>query len=202
MEKINLKMTLVGDSGTGKTSIFAHFQNNYSSQEQPTIGVDFFHKIVSVTPERIITYQIWDTGGQERFRSIVRTYFVNSLGFIFVYDITNYQSFQNLSYWVKEVETLAPRDVCKIVIGSKLDLESKRKVTVEEATAFAESIGASYFECSSHAHMNMDVILPTMEKQIMQKLETEGKIRATSRPSVSLTRFGKRPFNRSCCNIV
>ena len=97
------RLLLVGDSGTGKSSLLLRFtENKFNDQHVATIGVDFKIKTVFVS-NRVIKLQIWDTAGLERFRTITNAYYRNVDGIIIVCDVTNYNSFVNVDKWIKEV---------------------------------------------------------------------------------------------------
>ena len=93
--------------------------------------------------------QIWDTAGQERFRSIQASYYKGANGILVVYDITNRKSFENLNSWLIEIEKNGNKNVYKLLIGNKSDLEDERKVSKEEGKEFAEINGMEFFETSA-----------------------------------------------------
>ena len=93
--------------------------------------------------------QIWDTAGQERFRSIQASYYKGANGILVVYDITNRRSFEGLNSWLIEIEKNGNKNVYKLLIGNKSDLEDERKVSKEEGKEFAEINGMEFFETSA-----------------------------------------------------
>ena len=93
--------------------------------------------------------QIWDTAGQERFRSIQASYYKGANGILVVYDITNRSSFENLNSWLIEIEKNGNKNVYKLLIGNKSDLDSQRKVSKEEGKEFAQINGMEFFETSA-----------------------------------------------------
>ena len=93
--------------------------------------------------------QIWDTAGQERFRSIQASYYKGANGILVVYDITDRKSFDNLNSWLIEIEKNGNRNVYKLLIGNKSDLEDLRKVSKEEGKEFAQINGMEFFETSA-----------------------------------------------------
>jgi len=96
-----------------------------------------------------VKLQIWDTAGQERFRSIQASYYKGANGILVVYDITNRSSFENLNSWLIEIEKNGNKNVYKLLIGNKSDLEDQRKVSKEEGKEFAEINGMEFFETSA-----------------------------------------------------
>ena len=93
--------------------------------------------------------QIWDTAGQERFKNITSSYYRGGNGVLVVYDITDRESFENLTSWLIEIEKNANKNVYKLLIGNKCDLEDKRKISIQEGKEFAESNGMKFIETSA-----------------------------------------------------
>ena len=108
---IQCKVVLIGESGVGKTSIIARYMTNtFSTTLTTTAGANFTTKTVFLEEEnQSIKYEIWDTAGQEKFRSIVKNYYIGSTAAILVYDITNRESFNKVvNYWYKEIKEHIP----------------------------------------------------------------------------------------------
>ena len=97
-----LKYIIIGDSGVGKSNILLPYSNNFFNSEfQSTIGVEFGVKNLSID-DKLYRVQIWDTAGQEQFRSITRAYYKNSVCACVVYDITNKATFENIKSWLED----------------------------------------------------------------------------------------------------
>ena len=96
--------------------------------------------------ERNIRIQIWDTAGQEAFRSITRSYYKNSTCALIVYDITSRKSFEDITIWLKECKDMCYKDILILLIGNKNDLEGRRAVSTEEGKKFAEDNQLLFFE--------------------------------------------------------
>lgn len=123
------KVIRVGDSGVGKTNLLTYFcEGVFKDNYVATIGVDFKIKMLQIEEKRI-KMQIWDTAGQERFRNITQTYYKGAAGILLAYSITDNRSYNNISNWIKQIETNSSEDVCKVLIGTKSDLEDERQVT-------------------------------------------------------------------------
>jgi Ras-related protein Rab-1A len=135
------------------------FSDNYIS----TIGVDFKIKTLEVNG-KTVKMQVWDTAGQERFRTITASYYRGSNGIIIVYDVTNRDSFDHVSFWIKEIERLAAPDVVKILVGNKCDLTEKRVVTTEEGQVVAARYGIKFMETSALTNSNVDDAFTEMAK--------------------------------------
>ena len=118
-----LKVIIVGDSGIGKTNLLTYFcEGVFKDSYVATIGVDFKIKMLQVDDKKI-KLQIWDTAGQERFRNITQTYYKGASGIILAYSITDNRSYNNVFSWIKQIEANSSEDVCKILLGTKNDLQ-------------------------------------------------------------------------------
>ncbi len=143
------KLLLIGNSSVGKSSLLVRFVDDiWEENFVPTIGVDFKLKTLEVNGKKV-KLQIWDTAGQERFKNITASYYRGGNGVLVVYDITDRDSFTNLTSWLIEIEKNANKNVFKLLIGNKNDLESERKVTFNEGKEFADSNGMKFIETSA-----------------------------------------------------
>ncbi len=164
IEKINdlnlshkylFRVCLLGDAGVGKTSILTRFcDNSFRENYNNTIGVDF--RLATLKYNDIISkVHIWDTAGQERFRALTVNYVHNAHGFIFVYDITNKDSFDNIANWIDLSLDNNKNSIINFLIGNKSDQESERKVQRSEAEQFAKEKNLVFFETSAKNDENV-----------------------------------------------
>lgn len=138
------KTVLIGDSGVGKSNIFLRYVKNYfDAMSKPTVGVEFGSKEMVIENSHIKA-QIWDTAGQERYRSITKAYYKGAKGALLLFDVTNRDSFNSVDRWIEEIKNESDPKIVLILIGNKVDLDEKRKVTCEEGIAKAEL----YSKCS------------------------------------------------------
>ena len=151
-----VKTVVVGDSGVGKTSTLFRFVRDVFEEDQtPTLGVEFMSKIIT-REKRRIELQLWDTAGQELFRSVTRGYYRGSIGAFIVYDITNRLSFENVERWLQDLKNTAREDVVIVLIGNKSDLSSHREVSTEDASSFASERNLLFFETSAKTGENVE----------------------------------------------
>ena len=136
--KYIFRVCLLGDAAVGKTSLLTRFcDNSFKENYSNTIGVDF--RIVTLKFKNIISkLHIWDTAGQERFRSLALNYLNNSHGFIFVYDITNKQSFNNVVNWINLALEKNRNYIANFLVGNKSDMDDERIVTKKEGENLAK----------------------------------------------------------------
>ena len=115
-----------------------------------------------------VKLQIWDTAGQERFKNITSSYYRGGNGILVVYDITDRDSFPNLNSWLIEIEKSANKNVYKILIGNKCDLEEKRAVTFQEGKDFADSNGMHFMETSAKTAQKVNDAFETLTSEIIK----------------------------------
>ncbi|EAY11403.1 GTP-binding protein YPTM1, putative [Trichomonas vaginalis G3] len=163
------KILIIGDSAVGKSSILLQFSDQtFSDNYVSTIGVDFKIRTLDVDGKQV-KLQIWDTAGQERFQSIVSNYYHGSHAIALVYDITDRKSFENLRKWVSDVDRLANKQVCRIIVGNKTDLSDKRAVRRDEGQAFADSLGVPFIETSAKTANNIQQLFIQMCQAVSRK---------------------------------
>ena len=136
---LSYKIILVGDSGVGKSCLSIRgtkdvFEPVYSA----TVGFEFMAFFVKIN-EKIIKLQIWDTCGEEVYRSLISSFYKNSSLVIMVYSIDNMHSFSNLEFWLNEIRTKSNPDINVFLIGNKCDLENMRKISKEEGQQFCDN---------------------------------------------------------------
>ena len=122
-----------------------------------------------------VKLQIWDTAGQERFKNITASYYRGGNGVLVVYDITDRESFENLNSWLIEIEKNANKNVYKLLIGNKNDLEEKRKVTFQEGKDFATSNGMQFIETSAKTASKVQEAFELLTQEIIKASVTKDR---------------------------
>eukprot|EP00762_Andalucia_godoyi_P001902 ANDGO_06027.mRNA.1 Ras-related protein RABD2a len=151
------KLIICGDSGVGKSCLLLRFTDDTFQHTESTIAVDFRTKAVVHRDSGMrIKLQIWDTAGQETFRSISRAYYRGAHGVMIVFDVTDERSFENVESWIQTVDVYAPNDVCRVLVGTKADFEDRRVVDYDRASKFAKERGIAYFETSALTGLNVE----------------------------------------------
>lgn len=141
------KIILTGDVAVGKTAMInSLLGSKFNDEYEPSIGVDFFSKTLKFKGKQI-KLQIWDSAGQEKFRSLIPNYIRGASLIYLVYDITNKNSFNHLPDWIKFINNIENTNI--VIIGNKIDLENNRVVSFEEGKKFAEENNYEIFEISA-----------------------------------------------------
>lgn len=153
--KYLFRICLLGDANVGKTSLLSRFcDNSFKEKYNNTIGVDF--RLVTLKCNGFISkIHIWDTAGQERFRSLALNYLNNSHGFIFMYDITDRDSFNNVVNWIDLALEKNVKTIANFLVGNKCDNEGKRQISVEEGKNLAKDKNLFFMETSAKANNNV-----------------------------------------------
>ena len=153
--KLSLKILLIGDSQVGKTSLLLKYTEHVFPEEHiATIGVEYKDKFI-LKDNYNIRLQIWDTAGQERFHSITKNIYRNANGVLFVYDITNQESFSNIKNWIKDLQNVG-NDIKGVIIGNKLDLEQKRDVSKQDLEEIGKKYNMPILETSAKQSINVN----------------------------------------------
>lgn len=169
------KILTVGESGVGKSSLMLWYsENKFDPDILSTVALDFHVKRKSIHGKNT-SIQMWSMAGQERFRSVMPLFFRASHAAIIVFDLTNPLSFQKLDYWIQEIKNHAPEGTFLMILGNKLDMNSK-KILPEDVEHFLRKrdISIPYFEVSAKTGENMDLAMDTLIGKILgQKMNTE-----------------------------
>ena len=161
------KIIFLGDQYVGKSSILNRFyQDKFEADYQATIGLDFHSKNVNINGNTV-RLLLYDTAGQEKFKSLIPMYIRDANIIIVVYDITNKESFVHTEHWVNETKDLKREDAIFVLVGNKIDLEDKRIVEQKEGQDFAMEKGFLFYEVSAKTG---DKLQELFENQIFPEM--------------------------------
>jgi Ras-related protein Rab-2A len=156
----------------GKSNILSKYTHGkFNPDHEITIGCEFMAKNLSIK-DRNIRIQIWDTAGQEAFRSITRSYYKNSTCAFIVYDITSRKTFDNVMIWLKECKDMCYKDILICLVGNKCDLEGRRAVSYEEGEKFATDNQLLFFETSAKDGNNIAEMFTESATILVDKIES------------------------------
>ena len=166
-----LKYIIIGDAAVGKSNLLLRYVHcQFKPEYQLTIGVEFGAKNIEIS-SKLFRIQIWDTAGQENFRSITRAYYKNSVCALVVYDISSRDSFNNVMSWIEDCKNQSPKTIFMVLVGNKCDLEDKRQVSYEEGKELADKNQLLFFESSAKDGINVDEIFLNSATEIAKKIE-------------------------------
>ena len=166
-----LKFVIIGDSGVGKSNILLRYiYNSFSEEFKTTVGVEFGAKNIEID-KKVYRIQIWDTAGQENFRSIARAYYKNSVCALVVYDISKHSSFEDIQVWIDDCIKQTAKSVLLFLIGNKNDLNDEREVSYEEGEAYAKAHKMMFLEASAKTGNNINEIFERSVKQIAKNIK-------------------------------
>ncbi|XP_051890675.1 ras-related protein Rab-7b-like [Pristis pectinata] len=173
----SLKIVIIGSMDVGKTALLNRYVNNrFRDEYQTTLGVNVLTKQITVD-DVAVKLQIWDTGGQERFKALVSSFFKGSDGCVLVFDVTDRDTFYAMEGWRNEVLARVPtaqNDFPFMVLGNKVDKEPVREVTSEEAEVWCNARNIPYYEVSAKEGMNVDKAFESMARIALSQI-AEGK---------------------------
>jgi len=183
LQKVNIKsgeyafkLILGGDGAVGKTSmVHRYVENEFATDYKSTIGTSIMKKECTFQElDSTVRFIIWDLAGQAQFKRVRQSYLTNAEAGILVYDVTNRSSFENIDKnWYREIKKASP-DIALILVGNKIDLESKRVVSRDEGEELAQNLTLTYVETSAKTGENIDDAFKMLALQIIKKfIETQ-----------------------------
>ena len=215
------KVVLLGESGVGKTCIIAQFTNGtFDANTVTSLTAQFIRKTMDFADNKYITFDIWDTAGQEKYRSLAKIFYKDAKAIVLVYDITSKDSFvQMKEYWYEQIKQQGNKDVIIAVAANKGDLYEKRVISNEEGEEFAKQIGAIFATTSAKDDSGILELFQNLGRKIMdptydasavakkqksdyekekrkQKLAEENEGR---KGTVKLTKEKNKKEKKSCC---
>ena len=199
---INFKVIIVGDSGVGKSCLLKRaVQNRFEANYQATIGFEFLLMHFQVN-ELKIKLQIWDTCGQEMYRSLIQGFYRNTSLALVVYDINNIKTYDSLDIWLKDIRQHTEQDLPIFVAGNKNDLE--RDVPEEEAKLFINSNRIKFFtECSAKSGENVKEIFLEAAKHLYKtyvKYKSQNNLPTSSgKLKIGNNNDELTPKKKKCC---
>ena len=163
------KILLLGDSEVGKSCFLMRYSDNvFVDNYITTIGLDYKLKYVQLESGEMIKVQLWDTAGQDRYRTIAKNYYKGSHGILLLYDITKLNSFENIREWIKDIREEVYEKAIIFLIGNKIDKNEERVITTEQGEKLAKEYDLPFFEASAKSGENVDEIFKALYKKISE----------------------------------
>ena len=172
-DEVILKFLILGDITVGKTTLLLKYIDNFTPEIYiSTLGVDYKTKNIVFNGIKV-SLQIWDTAGQERYKVITKSFVKGTDGIIFMYDITQKESFVNIKKWIEETEGENQGDVKKIIVGNKIDKEEDRQVTDEMKEKLSKEVDIDLIEVSAKKGIDVDKVFDILVEKILGNMTTE-----------------------------
>ncbi len=169
VKKFILKILTAGEGGVGKTTLLHRFvEGKFSAETKMTIGVEFFLK-ETVIDEQQCTLQLWDFGGQERFRFLLESYVLGAKGALLMFDLTRPITLDNLEQWINIVRKGDP-DLPVLFVGTKTDLVDEIMVDDDYALSFKEAFNLfDFIKISSKSGDNVQIAFEKLTRKILER---------------------------------
>ena len=203
--EISCKVVLIGNSGVGKTSIINQYITNVFNEEQlTTTGATYSTKKLFIeSKNKTISFEIWDTAGQEKYRSLTKMFYKDSSIVIMVYDITNEESFNDIkNYWFEEVINNINENVIMAIVGNKNDLIENEKVNEEEVKNFANEKGMHYAFISAKMKNGIDELFKDIGNKYYDSLkitDDSEELNKSKKLSKKGLKNNKVVIKKKCC---
>jgi small GTP-binding protein len=190
------KIVMVGESSVGKTCLVLRYaDDSFTETFLTTVGVDF-KSVKREIDGKTVQLQVWDTAGQEQFRTITRSYFRGAHGILLTFDITNRLTFDHTHLWMESIKESASAGVEVILVGNKLDRAAERTVSEPEGEALAGQFGVPYFEASAKTGKNVEETFDALIRAVIARLAADPMPR-TKR--IMLTEVEEPGDDKQCC---
>jgi small GTP-binding protein len=198
---LNFKIIIIGNSGVGKTSITNNATKNiFIENYRSTIGMEIFSLYIKIN-HRLLKLQIWDTCGQEIYRSLITNFYRNSSLAIIVYSIDKRDSFKDIDIWIRELKAKSSPDIKIVLIGNKIDLDNSRQVSYEEGAKYLEHPEIIKFcETSAKTGENIQKIFKEVAIALYKdyiKYGDDNELKKSE--SFQTTNADMKPKKKSCC---
>lgn len=165
------KYIIIGDSGVGKSCLLLQFTDKrFEPIHDLTIGVEFGARMVTIEGKQV-KLQIWDTAGQESFRSITRSYYRGATGALLVYDVSRRDTFDHLATWLHDARENSNTNMTIMLVGNKTDLETKRQVPTLEGEQFARENSLVFTETSAKTAQGVEEAFMQTARMIYEKIQ-------------------------------
>ena len=161
------KILVLGDTSVGKSCLLLRFcDNSFQEAHLTTIGLDFRLKTINLKDDRKVKIQIWDTAGEDRFRSITRNYYKGAKGILLIFDVTEKETFTHVRDWIERIHEESPEGITICLVGNKIDMNESRVISNEEGKKIADEFKIPYFETSAKSNIGVEEVFTYLVKEV------------------------------------
>ena len=187
------KILLLGDWSVGKTCfLMRYIENTFTDIHLSSIGIDYKLKNVTLENGDEAKIQIWDTAGQDRYKSITKSYVRGANGIILIFDVTNKKSFEGIQNWIKQIKDQVSSKVSVALVANKVDDKENREISADEGMKLAKENGYPYYEASAKEGINIEECFGDIIKQIAENY-------GNPEENESRKLENKKKENKGCC---
>jgi small GTP-binding protein len=199
----SVKAVLLGESGVGKTCIIARFINNtFENNIMSTTGASYAGKTMAFEEfgGQCITFEIWDTAGQEKYRSLTKIFYKDAAVAILVYDITRKESYEELkNYWYNQLKECSPSNIVIGIAANKCDLYDNEQVSEDEARKFADEIGAVFKLTSANTNTGIEDLFKTIGCKVLDPNYSEDDESNQKKMNIKIDNDKTKKKKKGCC---
>ena len=194
-QKDSCTIIVLGEANVGKTSLINRFRNDqFQEQLLTTLGLDCTTKDIILKSGKKAVMKIYDTAGQERYRTITKSYYQKANGILLVYSVKDRDSFMRISDWITEIKEKAKEDVLVFLIGNKCDEENRREVTKKQGEDLSKKYNIPFYESSAKLDINVKNVFQELAEEAINKKINDDNAVDLSRPTLQ-----KDPKKGGCC---
>ena len=199
----SVKAVLLGESGVGKTCIIARFINNtFENNIMSTTGASYAGKTMAFEEfgGQCIKFEIWDTAGQEKYRSLTKIFYKDAGVAILVYDITRKESYEELkNYWYNQLKECSPSNIVIGIAANKCDLYDNEQVSEDEARKFADEIGAVFKLTSANTNTGIEDLFKTIGCKVLDPNYSEDDESNQKKMNIKIDNDKTKKKKKGCC---
>ena len=181
-ESFQCRIVIIGDTSVGKTSILNQLiEQTFQEYEQSTVGANYQLYVEEIDGKKV-EIQIWDTAGQEKFKSLGPIYYRNARGAAVVFDVTNRNTFDDLSEWINAFREVAGTDTAIFIVANQIDRVDARTVDSDEVKKWADSNGYRVFETSAKTGVGVKELFHEIAIEILKNFVSNAKQTQNAEP--------------------
>eukprot|EP01022_Parablepharisma_sp_SALTPOND_P012851 TRINITY_DN1668_c0_g1_i7.p2 TRINITY_DN1668_c0_g1~~TRINITY_DN1668_c0_g1_i7.p2 ORF type:complete len:237 (-),score=31.23 TRINITY_DN1668_c0_g1_i7:1226-1849(-) len=200
---LHVKIVLLGDSHVGKTSIVQRYIHDRFGETAPTVGATYSSKYAEFPNlQTAVKFNLWDTAGEEKFRSLGRIYYQDALAAVLVFDMTDKDSYENTQRWMEEIRQHRGDEIVIILVGNKTDLLEAQKVSIEQATEYANKEGIHFLNCSAKDGVGINPIFEKIAIELTSKKDDPKSVEKEEKGStikISAKTMTQAKAKSDCC---